>query len=187
MEDKEIVRMYLGRREEAIRESQQKYARYLHTIAFSILGDDSDAAECENDAYLGAWNSIPPNEPEDLKTYLGKLVRRISIDCWRKKHAEKRAGNEYALSLEELEECVGYSDDPVAEAVEAGELSLILDRFVRSLPDTERRIFLRRYWYSEPAKDIAERFGFKETRVRTMLFRTREKLKKHLEKEGVVL
>lgn len=187
MEDREIVRMFLDRREEAIRESQQKYARYLHTIAFSVLGDEMDAAECENDAYLGAWNSIPPNEPEDLKTYLGKLVRRIAIDVWRKKHAEKRGGNDYALSLDELEECVGTSRDPVLEEVEANALTELLDRFLRSLPDTERRVFLRRYWYAEPQHDIAERFGFKETRIRTMLFRTRVKLKAFLEKEGVYL
>ncbi len=185
MEDREIVKLYLRRDEQAIQESERKYSRYLRSIAGSILSDAEDTAECENDAYLAAWNSIPPQEPADLKTYLGKLTRRISIDRYRKRTAGKRGGGEYALSLDELEECVPSAADSPENVLEGAALSGILDAFLRTLPETKRIIFLRRYWYAEPVADIAARFGYKENRVRTMLFRIREELKEHLSKEGI--
>ena len=187
MEDREIVNLYLQRDERAIEESTRKYSRYLYRISYGILSNEEDAEECESDVYLDAWNSIPPNEPEDLKSYLGKLARRNAIDKWRMETAEKRGGTEYALSVDELAECLSSGDDPTAEEVEAKELGAAIDRFLRTLPATVRQVFLRRYWFADPVTDIADRFGFKETKVRTMLFRTREKLKTYLSGEGVVL
>lgn len=182
-----IVRLFLERNEQAIEECRTRYSRYLREIALRILGNREDAEECESDTYLDAWNSIPPNEPEDLKTYLGKLARRNSIDRLRRENAVKRGGSEYALSLDELAECVTDDEDPTASEVDGRELERMIDGFLRTLPDTERRIFLRRYWFADPIAEIAERFGYKEVRVRTQLFRTREKLKQFLLQEGVHL
>ena len=186
MEDREIVSLFEKRDERAIEESKKKYSRYVRSISLGILHSDEDVDECENDAYLGAWNSIPPHHPEDLRTYLGKLARRISIDRFRAETAEKRGGTETALSLDELEECVpAGSVNPVEEAAEAADLARIIDAFLRTLPVNERRMFLRRYWYFDSVKEIAERFGSGESRVKTTLFRTREKLKAVLTKEGI--
>lgn len=184
MDDRLIVQMYLDRDENAIRESENKYARYLHSVAYRLLNDLSDTEECVNDTWLGAWNSIPPNKPEDLRTYFAKITRRLSIDRIRSRMADKRGKGEYALSIEELEECISGGDDPVAHEVEAKDLSQAVDRFLRTLPETQRIIFMRRYWFAEPMAEIAERFGFKETRVRTLLFRARMKLRTYLEEEG---
>lgn len=190
MEDREIVSLFESRDERAIAEAKKKYSRYIRSIAEHIVHSMEDAEECENDTYLGAWNSIPPNRPEDLRTYLGKLSRRIAIDRFRKKTADKRGGTETALSIEELAECnpgALKSTDPVEEAIDAAELSRVLDRFLRTLPDVERRLFIRRYWYFESIKEIADRFGYGESRVKTSLFRTREKLKAVLMEEGIHL
>ena len=188
MEDREIVSLFERRDERAITEARTKYSRYIRSISRGILHSDEDAEECENDTYLGAWNSIPPHSPADLRTYLGKLARRISIDRFRLETAEKRGGTEEALSLDELEECVPSSPgNPVEDAVLGADLSRILDRFLRTLPDNERRLFLRRYWYFESVKDLSERFGYSESKVKVTLFRTREKLKAALMKEEVYL
>lgn len=186
MEDREIVSLFEKRDERAINEAKAKYSRYVRSISFGILHSEEDVEECENDAYLGAWNSIPPHHPEDLRTYLGKIARRVSIDRFRQESAEKRGGTETALSLDEFEECVPSSaGNPVEEAVEAADLSRIIDAFLRTLPVNERRMFLRRYWFFDSVKEIAERFGSGESRVKTQLFRTREKLKAVLLKEGI--
>ena len=186
MEDREIVSLFENRDERAIQEAKKKYSRYVRSISLRILHSEEDAMECENDAYLGAWNSIPPNRPEDLRTYLGKIARRISIDRFRAETAEKRGGTETVLSLDELEECIpATSGNPVEEAAEAADLGRIIDAFLRTLPVNERRMFLRRYWYFDSVKEIAERFGSGESRVKTTLFRTREKLKAVLQQEGI--
>ena len=186
MEDREIVALFEQRDERAIEEAKRKYSRYVRSISEQILHSAEDAEECENDAYLGAWNSIPPHSPADLRTYLGKIVRRVSIDRFRKETADKRGGTEAALSLDELEECIpATGGNSVESEVEAHYLGQFIDGFLRTLPDNERRLFLRRYWYFDSVKDIAERFGYGESRVKTALFRTREKLKAALVKEGL--
>ena len=184
MNDREIVELFLKRSETAIRETESKYGRYLETIAMRILGDESDAAEVVSDTCLAAWNAIPPHEPENLAAFLGKLARQTAIKRWRKRGAQKRGG-ETTLALEELGECVPSRESPERE-VEARELREAVGAFVSALPDTERRVFLCRYWHLDPINDICRRFGFSQSRVKSMLARTRKKLRKHLLEEGII-
>ena len=185
LRDSEIVSLFLARKEEAIRETERKYRAYCHSIAFSLLGNESDTEEILNDAYLAAWNSIPPHQPLSLATFLGKIIRRISIDRIRKQSAEKRSGELLPL-LDELSECLPApkSEEP-QEMLEAEAEREAINRFLASLPDTERRVFLCRYWYGDPVRKIALSFSFSESRVKSMLHRTRIKLKAFLESEDI--
>ncbi len=184
MEDREIVELFFSRSEVALRETERKYGRYCRAIAGRILGSDSEAEECVNDALMGAWSSIPPHRPEDLAGFIGKITRQLAIKRWRRKNAAKRGG-ETALALEELSECVSSGDGP-EESAEAGELREALDRFIATLPEREKRVFLCRYWYLDPIADIARRFGYGESKVKSMLARTRGKLRSFLIEEGVI-
>ncbi len=190
MDDPSIVKLFLNRNQQALIEVRDRFSRYLRTVAFNVLRDEQDAEECENDAYLSAWNSIPPNEPQDLKSYLARIARNAALTLYRKKNADKRGGGERAASVEELAECIGDGGEDIAggslveQALEEKELSRALDTFLRTIKDTERQVFLRRYWFFESVSEVADRFGFSESKVKTMLFRTREKLKTYLEKEG---
>ena len=183
MEDNQIVELYWQRSEDAIPETAEKYGKYLHSISYRVLSDTEDAEECVNDSYVDAWNAMPPHRPSILSTFLGKITRRISIDRWRKKNAEKRGGGEITLALDELEECVS-GEGSVEDEAERRELTTMIDRFLLAIPDTERRVFLCRYWYLEPVPVIAKRFAFSESKVTSMLHRTRGKLRTLLEKEG---
>ena len=185
MEDKQIVDLYWARKENAIHETAVKYGKYCHSIAYTILQDQQDAEESVNDTYMDAWNTMPPNRPSVLSTFLGKITRRISIDRWRIRSAKKRGGDEVTLALDELEECVRGSDDVELQA-QRNELIAAMHSFLDNLPDTERRIFLLRYWYLEPIQSIANQYGFTQSKVASMLQRIRCKLRRQLEKEGYV-
>ena len=184
MTDAQIVEMYWNRNEQAISVTSEKYGTYCYSVAYGILHNEEDSKESVNDTYMSAWNSMPPHKPEILKTFLGKITRRLSIDKWRRKNAEKRGG-EIAEVLDELSECISPSGDPIAET-EKAMLDNTINTFVRELRDTEQRVFLCRYWYAEPVKDIAKRFGFSESKVKIMLMRTRNKLKARLDEEGLL-
>lgn len=183
MDDEKIVELYWQRSESAIAETQSKYGRYCFSIARNILPFREDAQECVNDTYLAAWNAIPPRRPGILSSFLGKLTRRISIDRWRNLSADKRGGGTVALALDELAECIPGSSDPAAE-VEAKELSHAIDRFLDTLPYTERKVFLMRYFDLASMKDIGAQFNISSSKAKSMLHRTRAKLRVHLEKEG---
>ena len=183
MEDEKIVELYWERSERAISETAEKYGVYCGSIARNILASAEDAEECLNDTWMAAWNAIPPHRPSVLKTFLAKLTRRIAITRWRDLHRDKRGGGEAALALDELGECLP-SGESVEDAVVAAELGEAVNRFVRSLPDDERRVFLRRYWYLDPIDTICRRFDFSHGKVKSMLHRTRIKLHDHLKKEG---
>ncbi len=183
MEDSQIVQLYWARSEEAIAETDAKYGRYCQSIAWNILSSREDAQECVSDTYLTAWKAMPPKRPAILSTFLGKITRRLSIDRWRSRSAAKRGGGEIILALEELEECVPGMED-VQKELERKELARIFNRFLSTLPETERNVFLCRYWYLDPIGNIAENFGFSRSKVTSMLHRTRGKLKTSLEKEG---
>ena len=157
----------------------------LFSIAKNILFNEEDANESVNDTYLNAWNSIPPNRPNILPAFLGKITRHISLNKLRSKTTEKRGSGEAELIFEELEECIPsiYS---VEREAEAKELGIIINGFIKSLPDAERRIFICRYWYLENISDISKNFGFSKSKVKTLLFRTRKKLLSYLEEEGVL-
>ena len=183
MEDDRIVDLYWQRNERAIAETAAKYGPYLRSISRQILSNAEDAEECVNDTYNDAWQSMPPHRPSILSTFLGKITRRISIDLWRKYSAEKRGGGETALALDELEECVSGTGGVEAE-VERLELQKKLNAFLLALPRTDRQVFMCRYWYLDSVSDIAKRFACSESKIKSMLYRTRNRLRAMLEKEG---
>ena len=184
MEDSRIVSLYWQRKEEAIDRTEEKYGRYLTTIAYNILSDLEDSKESVNDTYLAAWDSIPPQKPQVLSTYLGKLTRRISIDLFRKRSSEKRGGGEFALSLDELEECIGGNS--TEEAVDVQALSQSIAKFLQTASAEARNVFIGRYYYLDPVKKIAGYCGISEAKAKVLLHRTRQELWAYLQKEGFV-
>ena len=183
MEDLKIIELFFDRKEYAIAKTERKYGGYLSKIAYNILFDSEDSEECVNDTYMKAWNTIPPQKPEVLRTFLGKITRRLAIDVFRKKHAEKRGNSEFALSLSELDECI--PDKLSAEAeFEQKELSESINRFLASLSKENRDIFICRYFYSDSIKEIASSFQSNEAKIKSSLFRSRKILKEQLLKEG---
>ena len=183
MDDYQIVDLYWQRSQQAITETQSKYGHYCFSIAHHILPAREDAEESVNDTYLAAWNAMPPNRPAILSTFLGKLTRRISIDRWRRLSAGKRGGGAVPLALEELGECIPGSSDPAAE-LEAKELASAISRFLRALSVTERNVFLMRYFELASLQDIETKFDLSSGKVKSMLHRTRIKLRAYLQKEG---
>lgn len=186
MEDNKIIDLYWERTEIAIDETAKKYSRYCHSISFNILHDKEDAEECVNDTYLGAWNAIPPNRPNCLATFLGKITRNLSLDKYKKYSAQKRGHGQMEVALSELDEVIP-SATRVEQAIDAKELSELLDSFLGDLPKQKRIIFVKRYWYLMPIKTMAEQLGASESQVKSTLFRIRNELKSYLEKEGVML
>lgn len=183
MQDQQIVKLYLARNEDAIIQTEQKYGSYLFTVSHNILSDPEDSRECVNDTYLAAWNSIPPHHPTKLGAYLSKITRQISIDVFRRRSAAKRFASEYALSLEELGDCFPDTTTP-EQMLDAKILEEAMNRFVSALPSSTQSIFLRRYYFFDSLKDIAAAVGMKETKVKMILYRTRQQLRSHLKKEG---
>ena len=183
MEDKSIVELFFARRESAISECSRKFGAYLHSIALNVLGNKEDAEECVNDTYIDAWGCIPPHRPSNLSTFLGKITRRISIDKLRKRTAKKRGNGESDIILEELHGCLP-SFETTESLFEAKELSTLLNSFIRDLKKPERDVFICRYWYMDSISSICIQFGYSESKVKSMLHRTREKLRKKLIKEG---
>ena len=184
MEDEKIVELYWQREESALTETADKYGRYCYTIAYNVLAEHREAEESVNDTWLDAWNSMPPHRLRILSTFLGKITRRISVDKWRRSHADKRGGGQLPVVLEELEECVAPTYG-VEQMVEKRLLEECVSAFISGLPDAEQRVFLCRYWYMESVGTIARRFGFSESKVKSMLYRTRERLREYLTKEGL--
>ena len=186
MEDCRIVELYWQRDHSAIAETSAKYGAYCTAIAKNILPDDRDAEECVNDTWLGAWNAMPAQRPTLLGAFLGKITRNLAFSVYRAGRAEKRGGGTLPLVLEELTDCLPAAPS-AAQAVEDAELAQTINRFLRMLPERDCNIFLRRYWYAEPLAEIAVRYGLKLNTVKTSLYRTRQRLKEYLEKEGIVL
>lgn len=184
MEDSAIVDLYWQRSEQAIPETEHKYGGYCHTVAMRIVNNHEDAEECVNDTWLGAWNSMPENRPSYLAPYLAKLTRWLSLTKVKSQNRLKRGGNEVTLSLEELDSELGEGTD-LARQIELKELSDYLDTFLRGLPTEERKVFLARYWYAASIREIAGKSSYSESKVKSMLLRTRRKLKKALEVEGL--
>lgn len=183
MEDTKIIALYWARSEEAITETAAKYGGYCHSIAYNILSSFEDSQECVNDTYMDAWKRIPPHRPAILSSFLGKITRHLAIDRWRKRSAEKRGGGEMELALEELAECISSADDPQQE-MEAKELEALIRRFLQTMPNTSRIIFLKRYWALESIQTIASEMGLSISKVKSNLHRTRMKLCKFLNEEG---
>ena len=185
MEDERILDLYWQRDEAAIQETERKYGRYLTKIAYGILANAEDSQESLSDAYLGAWNSIPPHRPSVLSAYLAKIVRRCSIDIFRRRHREKRRESEYALSLDELADCVSGGDSP-EETMELSELTQAIGTYLRSLDSEARTVFIGRYFFLDSVREIAAYRHMSESKVKSLLFRTRKGLRDYLTKEGFV-
>lgn len=184
MDDNRIIELYWDRSEDAITETATKYGGYCYTIAYNILSNNEDSEESVNDTWLAAWNTMPPRRPKLLAAFLGKMTRYISLDRWKNRTALKRGGGEVPLVLDELEECIS-GEDSVEKEYLRKEFAETLNRFLEKLSEVERKVFLCRYWYMDSIEDIADRFGFTESKVASMLHRTRGKLRKILEQEGL--
>ena len=184
MKDEQIIDLYWERSEKAVSASALKYGTYCFRIAYNILSNKEDSEESVNDTWLAAWNSMPPKRPGFLAAFLGKITRYISLDRWKKYTAVKRGNGEIPLVLDELAECIS-SGNSVEEEYQQKEFARSLNLFIERLSETERRVFLCRYWYMDSIGQIAKRFGFTESKVASMLHRTRKKLKRMLEQEGL--
>lgn len=178
IDDERIIEMFFKRDQQAIRELDIKYGKICHTISCNIVNSRSDAEECVNDAYLGAWNTIPPARPNPLLSYIVKIVRNISIKIYWRKEAAKR-NSIYTIAMQEIETCIA---DPksVEDEIEARELAHIIEKFLDTLSTKERIIFMRRYAYMDTYADIAKRVGISEKNVSVRLTLIRQKMKQYL-------
>ena len=186
VEDKKIIDLYWNRDENAITETAKKYGKYCFSIAFNILSNTEDAEESVNDSYLNAWNSIPPHRPAILSTFIGKVTRYVSLKKWRDKHAQKRGGGEIILAYDELSECIPSGND-IDKTIETQEIARIIDLFLDKLPTVEQRVFICRYWYFYNISAISTQFGFSESKIKSMLHRTRKKLRTKLLEDRVLI
>lgn len=177
MEDHEIVCLYWERDQKAIQKSQDKYGESLRRLAFRFLHNKEDAEECVSDTYLKAWQTIPPQRPERLDAYLFKICRRHALGKLDWNHAQKRSAQIVELTVE-MEQCIPAPLE--ADHLQAEELGQMIGDFLKALPEEQRLIFLRRYWYADPVRDIAQRYGIGESKVKVTLHRTRKKLKAYL-------
>lgn len=185
MDDSGIVELYWQRSEAAIKETEIKYGKLCRRIAMNILQNSEDADECVNDTYLGAWNAIPPQKPIVLSSYLCKITRNNALKKYEYYHAKKR-NIQVEISLTELEDCVSGIKD-VQYQFEAEHIAKVISDFLRTLNYDNQNVFMRRYWFYDSVSDIASRFAISESKVKSMLFRTRSKLKNCLKKEGIEL
>lgn len=186
LEDEKIVELYLNRDETAIEETSVKYGNRLRSVSNGIVKDAETAKECENDTYMAAWNSIPPHEPKTyFYAFLARIIRNISLECCRKKTALKREAFICELSAE-MEECIPSPEDMSCRIDEMA-FAETMNRFLAGIDPEKRKIFVRRYWYLDSVAEISERFSVSESKVKTSLFRTRNKLREFLEKEGCTL
>ncbi len=183
MNDTEIVDLYWKRKERAVEETAKKYGKYCYSIAYNILSNHEDSEESVNDTYIEAWNAIPPHRPLILSSFLGKITRRIAIDKWRNDHAQKRGGGEISGVLDELEECIAY-EDSAERHLEKHMLAQAINDFLQTLSGQERKVFICRYFYMESVESVCKRFGYSESKVKSILFRTRDKLRIYLHEEG---
>ena len=182
MEDSKIISLFLERSEQAVEELDRKYGPAVKKTASNILSDRMDVEECVNDTYLGVWNSIPPQKPNPLLSYVCRIARNLAVNRYHANHAEKRRGN-YDLVLDEFEECLPSGTDLETE-LEAKELTEAVNRFLRKLNQEDRFLFVRRYWYADSVADLAAMTKGSPNRISVRLFRIREKLRKTLTKEG---
>lgn len=185
MDDREIVELYHRRDETAIAHTRDKYEGYLTKIAYNILADIEDSRESVNDTYFKAWNSMPPKKPDVLSAFLARITRTTSIDIFRKRRSAKRIESEYAVTLDELNECVSEKDNP-QDGIELEVLTEAINRFLRSAKDEHRDIFIMRYYFFDSVKAISTATGFSEGKVKTVLHRMRTALKESLEKEELI-
>ncbi len=182
MEDKQIIELYFARDEQAIQETDIKYGRLCTSVSYNILANASDTEECVNDTYFHTWNQIPPTRPLYFSAFLCKIVRNLSLKRLDYLTAKKRCP-QVLVSLEELEAIL--PDDRMDPHMEREELGRIISQFLRTEKAEARNVFLRKYLFMDSVSDIAARYGYEESKVKSMLFRTRSRLRAYLKKEGV--
>lgn len=184
-EDKKIIELFFERSEQALQELDLKYGKICHKLSYNIVNNRQDAEECVNDAYFGAWNTIPPANPDPLLSYLCKIVRNISLKTYYKKKAAMR-NSIYDVAMQEIEDCL--SDPSTVETeIEAKELAHIIESFLDTLTEENRVIFMRRYWFSDSYKDIARHVGLTKKNVSVRLTRIRRKMKQYLAEREVFI
>ena len=185
IDDEKIIELFFERSEQGIRELDNKYGAICHNLSYNIVNNRQDAEECVNDAYLGAWNTIPPVHPNPLLSYIVKIVRNISIKIYWRKGAAKRSSH-YTIALEEIEACIA-DRKTVEDEIEVRELARIIEDFLDTLTLENRVIFMRRYWFSDSYKDIADFVGLSEKNISVRLTRIREKMKQYLIEREVLV
>lgn len=185
MNDDQIIELYMERSEKAVSETYDKYSAYCNTISFNILQNSEDAEECVNDTFQKAWESIPPDKPDNLKAFLGKIARNISLNKLKYNRTQKRGSGQIDILLSELEECVSDKFSVESEIC-SKELSQMINSFLAALPTDKRKVFVSRYWYMRSIKEISEQYGMSEGKIKSILFRIRKQLKSYLKKEGMI-
>ena len=183
--DEKIIELFFARSEQGIRELDIKYGKVCRKLSYNIMSNRQDAEECVNDAYLGAWNAIPPAKPDPLLTYVCKIVRNISLNAYYRSESAKRSSR-YTVAMEEIEACI-VAPNTVEAEMEAKELARTIEGFLDTLTVENRVIFVRRYWFSDRCKDIAELVGLTEKNISVRLTRIRGDLRKYLIERGVLV
>ncbi len=184
MDDLRIIELYFSRDEQAIRETDAKYGRLCHRIAYNVLHNEQDSEECVNDTYVGVWNAIPPTRPNNLMAFVCRIARNLSLKRLEAMSRQKRSGATL-VSLDELAEVL--PDESIAEEVSDGELGRLIGDFLHNQKEDARNVFIRKYYFFDSIADIAVRYSFTESKVKNMLHHTRKRLKAYLIKEGVAL
>jgi len=187
VDDNEIIELFWQRNETAISAVTAKYSKYCYSISYNILHNNEDADECVNDTYLRAWNAIPPTRPDNLAVYLGTITRRLSLNRYHKKSAQKRGSGLIDAVLSELDEVVLDASSSFDEDLDGEIIIETLNRFLARLPEKQRNVFVRRYWHLRSIEEIAGDYELTATNVKQILFRSRNRLKKELKKEGILL
>ena len=183
MQDKDIVRLFLERSDRAVAAAEEKYRAYCFKIALNILSSNEEADFCVNEAFMKAWETIPPQEPKMLSAYLAKITRNCAINMLKQSNAQKRGGGETELVLDEISEMVSGRSD-VERDTENREIIKEINNFLNKQPELKRNIFICRYWYCDSVRDIAAQFNITENAVSVALNRTRKKLLEYLQKRG---
>lgn len=184
MDDLQIIELYFARNEQAIKETDSKYGKLCFHVAHNLLFNNEDAEECVNDTYLSVWNQIPPTRPNHFAAFLCKITRNLSLKKIESASAEKRTAAAL-ISLSELEEVL--PDDRIAPGVNDAEIGKLISSFLWQAKPEVRNVFLRKYWFFDSISDIAARYSFSESKVKSMLFHTRNRLREYLKKEGIEL
>ena len=185
IDDEKIIEMFFARSEQAIQELDIKYGKICNHFSYNIVNNRQDAEDCVNEAYLGAWNAIPPAKPNPLLSYILKIVRNTSLKVYWHNDAAKRSSR-YTIALEEIESCIA-APSTVEDEIEAKEVARIIESFLDTLTLENRVIFMRRYWFSDSYKEIAEFVGLSEKNISVRLTRIREKMKKYLLEREVLV
>ena len=182
IDDEKIIELFFERSEQAIQELDIKYGKICHSLSYNIVNSRRYAEECVNDAWLGAWNSIPPQRPDPLRAYICRIVRNHSLKKLRANTALKR-GSQFEVSLSELEDCISGSS--LDEQLAVSELTAQINAFLSALPRDDRVMFVKRYWFSESLSEIADTFAITENNASVRLSRIRGKLHQHLKEAAL--